>query len=204
MTQATPPRDDDTRATDSWDEHGETQVLTGEDRVPPSDEAEGNPGGGEGAAEADALVARAEAAEEDRLRAIAELDNVRKRSARELENARRFAVERLAADLLGVVDSLQMGLEAAEKEGAGGALLEGLQATLRQLNGVLERHGVTPVEAQGRPFDPEVHEAMSMVPDSEAAPGTVVAVVQSGYLLNGRLLRPARVMVAAEGSAQQG
>lgn len=129
------------------------------------------------------------------LRAVAELDNVRKRATRDVEQARRFGVERLAADLLPVLDSLEMGLEAGGA--AADALLDGQRATLRLLRSALERIGVTEVCPAGRPFDPQLHEALSMQPAPGAEPGSVVAVVQKGFQLNGRLLRPARVVVAA-------
>jgi molecular chaperone GrpE len=130
------------------------------------------------------------------LRAVAELENVRKRSSREIDQARRFGVERLAADLLAVLDSLEMGLEAGATASAE-SLLEGKQATLRLLRGALERVGIVEVSAAGQAFDPQLHEALSIQPAPAAAPGSVVAVVQKGYQLNGRLLRPARVIVAA-------
>jgi len=129
------------------------------------------------------------------LRAMAELDNVRKRATRDVEQARRFGVERLAAELLPVLDSLEMGLEAG---GAGAdALLDGQRATVRLLRAALERTGVTEIDPAGQPFDPQLHEALSMQPAPGAEPGSVVAVVQKGFQLNGRLLRPARVVVAA-------
>lgn len=147
-----------------------------------------------------AALALAEAKAEEHwnkyLRATAELENVRKRSARDLEQARKFAVERLAAELLGVLDSLEMGLEAATGASAE-ALVEGKQATLRLMRSALEKFGVTEIAPAGQAFDPQWHEALSMQPAGQAAPGSVIAVVQKGYQLNGRLLRPARVVVAA-------
>ena len=130
------------------------------------------------------------------LRAAAELDNFRKRAARDVEQARRSGVERLAAELLGVVDSLEMGLEAGPAASAE-ALLEGKKATLRLLRTALERFGVAAVDPAGLAFDPQLHEALGIQPAPGAEPGSVIAVVQKGYQLNGRLLRPARVIVAA-------
>jgi molecular chaperone GrpE len=130
------------------------------------------------------------------LRTAAELENVRRRAARDVEGAHRFGVERLARDLLAVLDSLEMGLEAARNAGDTGAVTEGMDATLRLLLSVLERFGVTPVEAAGQPFDPESHEAIMTQPAAAAAPDTVLAVVQQGYRIHDRLLRPARVIVA--------
>lgn len=130
------------------------------------------------------------------LRTAAELENVRRRAARDVENAHRFGVERFARELLAVVDSLEIGREAARGAGEGGAIAEGMDATLRLLMSVLEKFDVTPVEALGEAFDPEAHEAIMTQPSSEAAPDTVVAVVQQGYRIHDRLLRPARVIVA--------
>jgi molecular chaperone GrpE len=147
-----------------------------------------------------AALARAEAAAEENwgkyLRAAAELDNFRKRAARDVEQARKFGAERLAAELLAVVDSLEMGLEAGQAASVQ-SLLEGKEATLRLLRGALEKFGVAAVSPVGQAFDPQLHEALSMIPTPGAEPGSVVACVQKGYQLNGRLLRPARVIVAA-------
>jgi molecular chaperone GrpE len=129
------------------------------------------------------------------LRAAAELDNVRKRAARDVEQARKFGVERLAGELLSVLDSLEMGLEAGPNSTVE-ALFEGKKATLRLLKSALDRVGVVEVVPAGQPFDPQLHEALSIQPLPAAEPGSVVAVVQKGYQINGRLLRPARVVVA--------
>ena len=143
-----------------------------------------------------ALKARADENWDKYLRAAAELDNVRKRAARDVENARKFALERFATELLAVRDSFEMGLAAAGQADAE-SLLEGTRATLKQLASTMERFGVTEVDPKGEPFDPGVHEAMTTQPSTEVEPGTVLTVYQKGYLLNGRLLRPARVVVAA-------
>ncbi|MDX1481727.1 MAG: nucleotide exchange factor GrpE [Woeseiaceae bacterium] len=129
------------------------------------------------------------------LRAAAELENVRKRASRDVENARRYALERFAKELLQVCDSLEMGLATGEDADAG-TLLEGSRATRKQLAGVLEQFGVEEVDPAGEPFDPALHEAMTMQPSADAEPGSVLTVFQKGYTLNGRLLRPARVVVA--------
>lgn len=142
------------------------------------------------------LQARADENWEKYLRAVAEADNIRKRAARDVENARKYALERFISELLAVRDSLEMGLAAAEGADAD-SLLEGSQATLKQLASTMERFGVEEVDPQGEPFDPERHEAMTMQPSREVEPDTVLTVYQKGYLLNGRLLRPARVVVAA-------
>lgn len=131
------------------------------------------------------------------LRTAAELVNVRKRAARDVENARKFALERIGGELLAVKDSLEMGLAAVEQADAE-VLRQGSEATLKILANVLEQFGITEIDPQGEPFNPEVHEAMTMQPSADLEPGSVLTVFQKGYALNGRLLRPARVVVSAE------
>jgi len=133
------------------------------------------------------------------LRTAAELENVRKRAARDVEKAHKFAVERFATDILAVCDSLEMAL-ATEGDVSVDSLREGNEATLKLLGSVLSRFSVEELDPHGEPFDPELHEAMTMQPSEEVEPGTVVIVIQKGYALNGRLLRPARVVVASEPS----
>jgi molecular chaperone GrpE len=152
-----------------------------------------------GANAAEARIAEAEARaqqhREDLLRAAAEMDNVRKRAAREIDAARQYGIERFAGELLPVADSLVLGLESAP--GADPATLrEGQDATLRLLLKAFERAGLTEIDSAGQPFDPGLHEAMAMGPSAEQPPHTVLQVVQRGWLLNGRLLRPARVIVS--------
>ena len=165
--------------------------------------ADSGPSGADQLSPEEALAAAQAKAEEyqDRyLRAVAESENVRKRAARDVENARRYALENFGRDLLAVKDSLEMGIQAAESADVS-ALLEGKEATLKLLATTLERFGITELDPAGEPFDPEFHEAMSMQPSTDAEPGSVLTVVQKGYLLNGRLLRPAMVVVAAEAGA---
>jgi molecular chaperone GrpE len=134
------------------------------------------------------------------LRAAAELDNLRKRSAREVELARKFGAERLAQAILPVRDSLQAGLAAAEKVGQG-ALLEGVRATARLLDEAFAGAGIREIDPKGQPFDPNKHEALSLLPAANVAPNTVLEVVQKGYELNDRLLRAAKVIVARAADA---
>ncbi len=129
------------------------------------------------------------------VRAIADLDNFRKRSAREVEAARKFGAERLAQAILPVRDSLEAGLVAAEKAGHA-ALIDGQRATLRLLDEALVASGIREINPVGAPFDPNKHEALSLVPAPGVAADTVLEVVQKGYELNERLLRAARVLVA--------
>jgi molecular chaperone GrpE len=129
------------------------------------------------------------------LRAVAELDNFRKRSAREVDAARKFGAERLAQAILPVRDSLEAGLAAAEKAGDT-ALLDGQRATLRLLDDALAASGIREINPAGQTFDPNKHEALSAMPAAGVAPNTVLEVVQKGYELNERLLRAAKVLVA--------
>ena len=131
------------------------------------------------------------------LRLAAESENLRKRTVREVEQARKYAIERFAGELLAVVDSLEMGIDAGEQASAE-ALLEGSEATLKLLLNAFGKTGLEQLNPVGEPFDPNLHEAMTMQPSDSAEPGSVLAVVQKGYQLNGRLLRPARVIVATE------
>lgn len=142
------------------------------------------------------LAAQAQENWDKYLRAAAELDNVRKRAARDVEHARKFALERFSTELLAVRDSLEAGLNAADQADAA-ALQEGSEATLKLLAKVMGQFGVEELDPLGEPFDPNFHEAMTMQPSAEMEPGSVLIVVQKGYTLNGRLLRPARVVVAA-------
>ena len=131
------------------------------------------------------------------LRTAAELENVRKRATRDVENAHRFALERFSRELLAVRDSLEMGLAAADNASVE-SLLEGSEATLKILSTTMQQFGIEEHDPAGEPFDPEFHEAISMQPSDDVEPGSVAIVVQKGYSLNGRLLRPAMVIVAAE------
>jgi molecular chaperone GrpE len=129
------------------------------------------------------------------LRVLAELDNVRKRARREAEEARRSTLANLFTDLLAVKDSLELGLAACR--GEEGPVVEGLGMTLRLLDQLFERYAVETIDPENEAFDPHRHEAMATRPTSDHAPGTILLVVQKGYELHGRLLRPARVVVAA-------
>ena len=128
------------------------------------------------------------------LRERAEIENQRKRLQRDLEQARKFANERLLGDLLPVCDSLERGLAVDNADVA--ALREGMDLTLKALLKVAEANGLKPIDPLGQPFDPERHQAMTMVAAPGKAPNTVVAVMQKGYALNDRLLRPALVAIA--------
>jgi molecular chaperone GrpE len=146
----------------------------------------------------DQLRATVVGLKDETLRERAELDNQRKRLARDVDMARKFANERLLSELLPVLDSLDAGLATPSGEAgdAAGALRTGLELTRRQLLKVAEDNGLAVVDPQGLAFDPDQHQAISQADSPDAAAGTVLQVFQKGYLLNGRLLRPALVVVA--------
>lgn len=135
------------------------------------------------------------------LRARAEVENQRKRSAREAEKARKFALQSFVRELLPVKDSLEQGLEAAATEAGGESenLRQGIELTLKLWQEVLTREGVEEVDPLGQAFDPDLHEALTTRHSLNVPSNTVLEVMQKGYLLNGRLIRPARVIVAADG-----
>ena len=149
--------------------------------------------------EADLAEAEAKANEnwERYLRAAAEVENIRKRAARDVENAHKFALERFGRELLAVKDGLEMALDASDKATVE-SLLEGSRATLKLLGTTMERFGIAEVDPEGEPFDPEFHEAISVQTSEDLEAGSVVTVAQKGYTLNGRLLRPAMVVVAGD------
>ncbi|GAA5213768.1 nucleotide exchange factor GrpE [Corallincola platygyrae] len=131
------------------------------------------------------------------LRAMAEADNARRRAAQETDKARKFALEKFAGDLLEVIDNLERALQAADRENEElKPLIEGIELTQKGFAGVVEKHGMQVIDPLGEPLDPNKHQAMGMQPSAEYAPNHVMMVMQKGYELNGRLLRPAMVMVA--------
>lgn len=170
-------------AESSSDTQGEGAVGT----APPPDQAEGP--------ERD-LEEELAAAQDAALRAQADAMNVQRRAEQEIEKARKFALERFCGDLLTVVDNLERALESAGEDHGAAALIEGVELTHKGFLDVLTKYGVEAVEPLGEPFDPETAQAMSMVEQADVEPNSVIAVMQKGYLLNGRLLRPAMVMVS--------
>jgi molecular chaperone GrpE len=148
------------------------------------------------------LEAELEAAKDAALRAQADAMNVQRRADQEIEKARKFALERFCGDLLSVVDNLERALESSGDEQGSAALAEGVELTRKGFMDVLAKYGVEAVNPEGEPFDPETAQAMSMVEQPNVEPNSVVAVMQKGYLLNGRLLRPAMVMVSKAPSGE--
>lgn len=130
------------------------------------------------------------------LMAKAETDNIRKRAERDVQSAHKFALEKLIPDLLGVKDSLELGMNAAKKAKTVEKFLEGSELTLKQLADTLTKHGVVEINPVGEKLDPELHQAVSMQPSDEHDANTIITVIQKGYTLNERLVRPAMVVVA--------
>lgn len=145
----------------------------------------------------DAAKLEAVSARQDMLRMQADMENLRKRLVREHEKARRRTLERFMGDLLPVRDSLERGLEAAEDQAASvEALKEGKQLIMKMLTKVMDDHGLQTIDPAGEVFDPEKHEAMTMLPSAEHAENTIIDVIEKGYQLHERLIRPAKVVVS--------
>ncbi|MBB1302455.1 nucleotide exchange factor GrpE [Pseudoalteromonas sp. SR44-8] len=131
------------------------------------------------------------------VRAAADVDNIRRRAAQDVEKAHKFALEKFANELLPVIDNLERAIEFSDKENETlKPLLEGIDMTVKSFNDAVAKFGVEIVNPQGEQFNPEFHQAMSIQPSNDVTPNTVLAVMQKGYTLNGRLLRPAMVMVS--------
>ncbi|MCB9528516.1 MAG: nucleotide exchange factor GrpE [bacterium] len=198
-TAATEGTDGDTTERAAVDEDAPTQQWSAVDGEAPEIDA--------AVAAAEELdAARREAADwkARAYRATADLENVRRRFQKEREELRRFAVEGLLKDMLPIVDNLERAVQHAEQNGQEG-LVDGVKMVLRQFQQTLAGKGAEPFEALGQPFDPQLHEAMTEMPTTEFAPGHVASVFQRGWKLNGRLVRPAMVVVAkAPEGAEQG
>ena len=142
-----------------------------------------------------AETARADENYDRYLRAVADLDNYRKRTRNEMEEFRKYAVEGMVIQLLQVADNLTRAVDSAQTSGDLPSVVQGVSMTLRQLQDVLECHGVKRIEAEGLPFDPNLHEAVMRVETGPESDGIVVEELQRGYMLHGRVVRPAMVKV---------
>lgn len=148
-------------------------------------------------AEAEALAAQIESYKDQAVRAAAEVQNIRRRAEMDVEKAHKFALEKFAKELLPVIDSLEKAIEAEKESGAeAGPLREGVEMTLSMFLSGIQKFNLEQIDPVGQPFDPALHEAMSMVPAPDSEPNTVIAAMQKGYTLSGRLIRPAMVMVS--------
>jgi molecular chaperone GrpE len=186
---------------------GAAGAAGGDDRAPDGEGQVGEVSGGAGVALRDELEARISALEKEKkenwdryLRTAADLENLRKRQKRELDDVRLESKGRVLKEMLPVVDNLERAIEHATAQAGTNPIVEGVQLVLRQFLTAFERLDVTPIEAAGQPFDPNLHEAISQQ-ETDAPPGTVVQVLQRGYKSGDRLLRPALVVVAKAKSA---
>lgn len=167
-----------------------------ESQAPEEDAEAAAAAGAESAGEASAAV-DASTYQDRWLRAEADLQNFRRRSAKEMEEARRYAEEAVMLDLIGLLDDLERGIDAARAAGAAGSWLQGIELVAARMRDTLARRGVEPIDPAGQPFDPAEHEALLEVPAPQGMrPGDVAQVVQKGYRRSGRPLRAARVVVA--------
>ncbi|MGL5288546.1 MAG: nucleotide exchange factor GrpE [Aeromonas sp.] len=136
-------------------------------------------------------------AREQAIRAAAEMENLRRRTVQDVEKAHKFALEKFASELLPVLDNLERAIELADKDSeALKPMIEGVELTLKSMQSGVAKFGLVALDPTNQPFDPNAHQAMSMIPSADVAPNTVIAVMQKGYDLNGRVIRPAMVMIA--------
>lgn len=183
------------------DDLQDDQVELSSDSAPEAPQASGSePSSGDAdqwQEELERLKNEVAQAQEQSLRAQAELHNVRRRAQQDVEKAHKFGVEKFVSDILPVADNLERALTASQdKAGDFEVLTEGVELTLKSLLDALKRHQVEQVNPEGEPFNPELHQAMTAVPNADVEPNTVLNVFQHGYTLNGRLVRPAMVVVS--------
>lgn len=186
MTEQQQPKDHSTEQPQATNEHADTVELSGEQAIIAKLEDE-------------LASTRAQLAEQQdlMLRIKAEAENIRRRASMDVEKAHKFALEKFSGDLLPVVDNLERALGFINREDeALKGVVEGVELTLKSFLDTVAKFGVNQIDPQGQPFNPELHQAMSIQPSADVAPNTVTFVMQKGYELNGRLLRPAMVGVS--------
>ncbi|MBE0469996.1 MAG: nucleotide exchange factor GrpE [Methyloprofundus sp.] len=164
-------------------------------------EAEEAEGGEVSVAELQAQLAKAEAKATENwdraLRIQAEMENLKRRTQKDLDSAHKYGLEKFAKELLSVIDSLELGIQAATSDAPEVVKLkEGSELTIKQFEAVFAKFNIEAIDPMGQPFNPEFHQAMTMLPSADVAPNTVINVFQKGYVLNGRLIRPAMVVVS--------
>lgn len=179
------------------DSGSESEDRLAESKSAQAPESEAGEEAGDPSPDSDGLQAEVRELKEKLLMAHADMQNVRRRSERDVENAHKYALEKFVAELLPVVDNLERATAAIDSGSeAFAAVTEGIELTLKNLLDVLARFNVEQLNPKGEAFNPDHHEAMAMVPQPDAKPNTIIEVYQKGYLLNGRLVRPAMVVVA--------
>ncbi|WP_425907254.1 nucleotide exchange factor GrpE [Nitrobacter sp. TKz-YC02] len=189
--------DSDGKSNNSGDPAPEAEPVVSKPYIMPDDPEEGV---------VEALTKEVADAKDRMLRTLAEMENLRKRTAREVSDARTYGISGFARDVLDIADNLQRALDAVPAEARAAAdpglkaLIEGVELTERSLHNALEKHGVKRFDPAGEKFDPNVHQAMYEVPDSSIPVGTVAQVIQAGYMIGERVLRPALVGVAKGGA----
>jgi len=186
MTEQQQPKDTATEQTQTATDNADTVELSGEQAIIAK-------------LEADLAQAQAQNAEQQdlMLRIKAESENMRRRASMDVEKAHKFALEKFAGDLLPVVDNLERALAFINREDDTlKGVVEGVELTMKSFLDTVAKYGVNQIDPQGQPFNPELHQAMSIQPSADVAPNTVTFVMQKGYELNGRLLRPAMVGVS--------
>jgi molecular chaperone GrpE len=189
--------DSDGKSNNSGDPAPEAEPVVSKPYIMPDDPEEGA---------VEALTKEVADAKDRMLRTLAEMENLRKRTAREVSDARTYGISGFARDVLDIADNLQRALDAVPAEARAAAdpglkaLIEGVELTERSLHNALEKHGVKRFDPAGEKFDPNVHQAMYEVPDSSVPVGTVAQVIQAGYMIGERVLRPALVGVAKGGA----
>ena len=189
--------DSDGKTDNSGDPTPEAEPVVSKPYIMPDDPEEGA---------LDALTRELAEAKDRTLRTLAEMENLRKRTAREVSDARTYGISGFARDVLDIADNLQRALDAVPSEARAAAdpglkaLIEGVELTERSLHNALEKHGVKKFDPAGEKFDPNVHQAMYEVPDPSVPVGTVAQVIQAGYMIGERVLRPALVGVAKGGA----
>jgi len=186
---------EDTSAKSEQPEANTEEKLQSEAEIDPSESTEDQEQ--QAVNEVEELQQKLSTLGEQLLREQAEMQNVRRRAQRDVESAHKFALEKFATELLSVVDNLERAIGAIDTEDdSQKAVAEGLELTLKTFVDVLIKRSVEPVDPEGQPFDADLHQAVSMVPNAEVEPNTVINVFQKGYTLNGRLIRPAMVVVS--------
>ena len=183
---------EDTSAKSEQSEVNTEEKLQSEVKTDQSEQSEE-----QAVSEAEELQQKLSTLGEQLLREQAEMQNVRRRAQRDIESAHKYALEKFASELLSVVDNLERSIDAIDVEDESQkSVAEGLELTLKTFIEVLAKYKVEAVEPEGQPFDADLHQAVSTVPNAEVEPNTVINVFQKGYTLNGRLIRPAMVVVS--------
>ena len=193
-TDESTPEELDSDAREKSSDDQQSQSDAPEEAKGQSEAEEGQPDAADSSAQEDSSEELTKV-KDQLLRTVAEMENVRRRAQRDVENAHKFAVEKLLSDLLPVVDSLEKAEEAAKTTDDADSMAEGISLSLKLFVSILEKSGIAIVDPLGEPFDPQLHEAMAMVPNPDAEPNSVMDVMQRGYTLNGRLVRAAKVVV---------